>query len=63
MEAHAISERDWSRCNKEQVFTQLEALPKNKLVPYAKTRFNIIPSPTQEMRTPRSVWWGAYAVR
>eukprot|EP00975_Prorocentrum_lima_P044463 9318623-Prorocentrum_lima.AAC.1 len=37
IEAHAIPERDWSRCNKEQVLTQLEALSQKKLVTYAKT--------------------------
>eukprot|EP00975_Prorocentrum_lima_P002335 509322-Prorocentrum_lima.AAC.1 len=55
MEAHEIPETDWSQCNKEEVLNQLEALSRKKLVPYAKTRFNIIPSPTQEAKTPRSV--------
>eukprot|EP00975_Prorocentrum_lima_P029883 6269136-Prorocentrum_lima.AAC.1 len=62
MEAHAIPEKkkDWSQCNKEQVLNQLEALPRKKLVPYAKARFNIIPSPTLEVKTPGSVLLGAY---
>eukprot|EP00975_Prorocentrum_lima_P032524 6831374-Prorocentrum_lima.AAC.1 len=60
IEAHAIPERDWSQRTREQVLNQLEALPQKKLVPYAKTRFNILPSPTQEVKTPRSVLLGAY---
>eukprot|EP00975_Prorocentrum_lima_P021103 4440985-Prorocentrum_lima.AAC.1 len=63
MEAHEIPETDRSQCNKEQVLNQLEELSRKKLVPYAKTRFNIIPSPTQEVKTPRSVLLGAYTVR
>eukprot|EP00975_Prorocentrum_lima_P043805 9187264-Prorocentrum_lima.AAC.1 len=54
MEAPEIPETDWSHYNKEQVLNQLETLARKKLVPYAKTRFNIIPAPTQEVKTPRS---------
>eukprot|EP00975_Prorocentrum_lima_P011539 2452306-Prorocentrum_lima.AAC.1 len=58
MEANVIPEKDWSQCTKEQASTQMEALSRKKLVPYSKTRFNIIPSPTQEVKTPRSVLLG-----
>eukprot|EP00975_Prorocentrum_lima_P065247 12902352-Prorocentrum_lima.AAC.1 len=34
-----------------------------KLVPYAKTRLNIIPSPPKDAKAPRSVLLGAYTVR
>eukprot|EP00975_Prorocentrum_lima_P027086 5695343-Prorocentrum_lima.AAC.1 len=45
MEAHETPGIDWSHCNREQVLKQLEALSRKKLVPYAKTRLDIIPSP------------------
>eukprot|EP00975_Prorocentrum_lima_P003938 858949-Prorocentrum_lima.AAC.1 len=41
----------------------MEALSRKKLVPYARTRFNVIPSPTQEVKTPRFVLLGAFTVR
>eukprot|EP00975_Prorocentrum_lima_P040294 8462308-Prorocentrum_lima.AAC.1 len=56
-------EKDWSQCTREHVLNQLEALSHKRLVPYVKTRFNIIPSPGQEVKTPRSVLLGAYSVR
>eukprot|EP00975_Prorocentrum_lima_P027323 5742778-Prorocentrum_lima.AAC.1 len=50
LEAQQFSEREWSKCTKEQVLNQLEALPRKKLVPHAKTRFNIIPSQGQDVK-------------
>eukprot|EP00975_Prorocentrum_lima_P016661 3532549-Prorocentrum_lima.AAC.1 len=63
MEALATQEEDWSQCTKEQVLTKLEALSRKKLVTYARTRFHIIPSPMQEVKTPRPVLLGAFTVR
>eukprot|EP00975_Prorocentrum_lima_P055887 11715277-Prorocentrum_lima.AAC.1 len=63
MEATVTPEEGWSQCTKEQVLAKLEALLKKKLVPYARARFNIIPFPMQEAKTPRSVLLGAFSVR
>eukprot|EP00975_Prorocentrum_lima_P038223 8035908-Prorocentrum_lima.AAC.1 len=43
--------------------TALVNLAQKRVVPYARTRFNIIPSQSQEVSTPRSSLLGAYTVR
>eukprot|EP00975_Prorocentrum_lima_P060995 12791154-Prorocentrum_lima.AAC.1 len=64
LEAHPVQVKDWSQCTKEQVVNQLEALSKRKLVPYAKTRLNIIPfTRTRSEGTKLCAAWGIHCER
>eukprot|EP00975_Prorocentrum_lima_P063076 12889338-Prorocentrum_lima.AAC.1 len=41
----------------------LVSLAKKRVVPYARTRFSIIPCDNQEVATPRSRLLGSYTIR
>eukprot|EP00975_Prorocentrum_lima_P037689 7927036-Prorocentrum_lima.AAC.1 len=41
----------------------LMSMAKKRVVPYARTRLNIIPNQSQEVSTPRSRLLGAYTIR
>eukprot|EP00975_Prorocentrum_lima_P004107 891816-Prorocentrum_lima.AAC.1 len=43
--------------------TALVKLAQERVVPYARTRFNLIPNQRQELSTPRSRLLGAYTIR
>eukprot|EP00975_Prorocentrum_lima_P066419 12909091-Prorocentrum_lima.AAC.1 len=53
----------WEPNEEGPIMTALVALAKKKVVPYATTRYNIIPDNDQEMATTRSGLLGAYTIR
>eukprot|EP00975_Prorocentrum_lima_P060150 12612249-Prorocentrum_lima.AAC.1 len=48
---------------KDHIMNALVAPAKKRVVPYARTRCNIIPENDQEVATPRSRLLGAYTIR
>eukprot|EP00975_Prorocentrum_lima_P008385 1791371-Prorocentrum_lima.AAC.1 len=47
----------------DRIMAALVNLAQNRVVPYARTRFNITPSQSQKVSTPRSRLLGAYTIR
>eukprot|EP00975_Prorocentrum_lima_P013862 2945268-Prorocentrum_lima.AAC.1 len=54
---------DWNKSTKDPTMAAVVNLAQKRVVPYARTRFNIIPSQSQEVSTPRSRLLGAYTIR
>eukprot|EP00975_Prorocentrum_lima_P044691 9361357-Prorocentrum_lima.AAC.1 len=48
---------------KDQMMSALVALAKKRVVPYARTIYDITPDNDQEVATPRSRLLGAYTMR
>eukprot|EP00975_Prorocentrum_lima_P066687 12910616-Prorocentrum_lima.AAC.1 len=54
---------DWTKMTEDQIMTALAKLAQQRVVPYARRRFNIIPGQSQDASTPRSRLLGAYTMR